>query len=83
MYVDPDVKSMRVFNYHSKTVQSALDIIGAIGCESIDELSCDKIMRRVRSNEVQTLSDHFPVVDPGCLLENSAPPRLQNIWDQL
>ena len=80
---DPEVKSVRVYNYHNKTVHSALDIIGAMGCESIDDLSSDKIMRRVRTNEVKALSDHFPMVEQGCLLDNSAPSRLQNVWNQL
>jgi hypothetical protein len=79
--LDPEVKAVRVYNYHNKTVSSALDIIGTMGCESIDELSADKIMRRVRTNEVQRLSDHFPLVNPGCLLDNTAPERLGRVWN--
>lgn len=81
-FIDPEVKSVRVYNYHNKTVNSAIDIIGAMGYESVDQLSPDKIMRRVQTNEVKTLLDHFPMVEPECLLQNSAPTRLQKVWDQ-
>lgn len=80
--LDPQIKSVRVYNYQNKTVKSALDIMGAMGCETLDDLTSDMIMRRVRSNEVLKLSQHFPMVDPGCLLDNSAPTRLQSVWDQ-
>ena len=56
--------------------------MGAMGCETLDDLSSDMIMRRIRSNEVQQLSQNFPMVDPGCLLNNSAPAKLQSIWNQ-
>jgi hypothetical protein len=38
-------------------------------------------MRRVTANEVRTLSEQFPMVEPGCLLAGTAPERLQNIWN--
>jgi len=79
--LDPEIKSVRVYNYHKRTVNSALEIIGAMGCEDIKELSAEKIMRRVRTNETQTLSDHFPIVPNGCLLDGTAPNKLQTAWD--
>lgn len=81
--LDPEDKAVRVYNYHKRTVQSALDIIGAMGHESVDMVSSDDIMRRVRTHEVRTLSEHFPEVESGCLLAGTAPERLQTIWDDL
>jgi glutamate synthase domain-containing protein 2 len=72
-----------VFNYHNKTVQAASDIVGILGKHSFQELSGNDIMRRVTANEVRTLSEHFPTVEPGCLLSGMAPPRLQKIWDEV
>lgn len=77
----PDEKSARVYNYQRLTVKSAVEIIGAMGNTSIDHVSSDDITRRVRSNEVKTLSEHFPNVENGSLLDGTAPQRLQSVWN--
>lgn len=78
---DPAIKSVRVYNYHNKTVKSALDIIGAMGCETLGDIKPSKIMRRTRPNEVKTFAEHFPNVEPGCLLNGSGPEGLQSLWN--
>jgi len=77
----PEEKAVRVHNYQKRTVQAALEIIGAMGHESIDQVTGDDIMRRVRTNEVRTLSEHFPCAKAGSLLDRTAPVRLQAAWD--
>ena len=77
----PEDKSVRVYNYHRLTVNAAVEIIGAMGHSSVDEVTSDDIMRRVRSNEVRTLSEHFPTLENGSLLAGTAPERLQSVWD--
>lgn len=47
----------------------------------MQDVSGNDIMRRIRTNEVRTLSEHFPEVEPGCLLDKSAPKRMQEVWD--
>jgi hypothetical protein len=39
------------------------------------------IMRRVKDGEVRTFSEHFPDVEPGCLLAGKGSGRLQEVWD--
>jgi hypothetical protein len=70
-----------VYHYHKKTVESASGIVGTIGKKSFRELSGNDIMKRVSTNEVRTLCEKFPEVDPGCLLNGLGPEKLQNIWD--
>ena len=77
----PEEKSVRVFNFHRRTVQSVVDIVGAIGNSSIKQVDTNDIMRRIRSNEVCTLAEHYPKVNKGSLLEKSAPTQLQRYWD--
>lgn len=77
----PEEKSVRVFNFHRRTVQSVVDIVGAIGHSSIKQVDANDIMRRIRSNEVCTLAEHYPKVNKGSLLEKSAPTQLQRYWD--
>ena len=78
----PEEKSARVYHYHAKTIESASDIVGIIGHDSFAKLSPQDIMRRVKQGEVATLSECFPEVEPGCLLDGAAPERLQYIWDK-
>lgn len=78
--LDPEDKALRVYNFHKRTVQAALDIIGAMGHECVSDVTSDDIMRR-GSNNVRTLSERFPSIEPNSLLEGKAPERLQNIWD--
>lgn len=70
-----------MFNYHRKTVQAAVDLVGIIGKSSFQDVNGNDIMRRVTANEVRTLSEHFPDVEHGSLLNGTASPRLQSIWD--
>lgn len=48
----PD-KATRVYNYHSKTVHAALELIGAIGIDSPEKLRPHHIMKRVSSTTVR------------------------------
>jgi hypothetical protein len=38
-------------------------------------------MRRVKHGQVRTFSEHFPEVEPGCLIAGTGQERLQRIWD--
>lgn len=64
-------------------MQAAADIVGILGKQSFRDVNGDDIMRRVTANEVKTLSEQFPTVQNGCLVSGTAPPRLQNIWNQV
>lgn len=70
-----------VYNFHRRTVGAACDIIGAMGKTTFKEVSDNDIMRRVTPDRVLTLSEHFPNVENGCLLDGRGPARLQEIWD--
>jgi glutamate synthase domain-containing protein 2 len=78
--LDPAEKSVRVANFHRKTVDAAAAIVGAVGKSSFVEVTADDIMRRV-DGQVRTLAEQFPQVEPGSLVQGSAPPRLQYLWN--
>ena len=80
--LDPKEKAVRVYHYHTKTVQSASDIVGIIGHDSFSKLSPKDIMRRVRQGQVATLSTVFPEVEVGSFLEGNGPERMQDMWDR-
>eukprot|EP00980_Cylindrotheca_fusiformis_P019428 scaffold6707_cov114-Cylindrotheca_fusiformis.AAC.2 len=79
--LDPNDKCHRVFNYHAKTVQAAAEVVGSIGYESFEQVNGGDLMRRVRQGKIQTLSEHFPEVKAGCLLDGTGPEKLQEVWD--
>jgi len=62
-------------------VESASGIVGTMGKMSFQDVSSSDIMRRVSANEVRTLSEKFPKVEAGCLLDGTAPKRLRDVWD--
>lgn len=79
--LDPTEKSVRVANFHRKTVEAAGAIVGAIGKTNFAAVGASDIMRRVTANDVRTLSEQFPEVESGCLVHGSAPEKLQKMWD--
>ena len=70
-----------MYNFHNGTVKAAAGIIGTMGKTSSNQLTRSDIMRRVSDNEVRTLSEHFPELEPGCLLNGTGPERMQEIWN--
>ena len=44
-------------------------------------IAANDIMRRVQYAKVRTLAEHYPLVEPGCLLEGKGPMRLQKLWN--
>ena len=78
----PD-KAERVASFHAKTVHVALEITGALGYESADQISGKDVLRRMRTGDLETFNSIYPWIatKPGALLEGSAVPELQAIWD--
>jgi hypothetical protein len=71
---------LTVYNFQQKTVHVAAEIVGIMGKTKFIDVTGDDIMRRISAEQVRTLSELFPEVPSGCLLEGTAPPRLQETW---
>lgn len=69
--LDPTLKSIRVANFQKKTVEHALEIIGAAGYKSASMLSPHDIIRRVSQTEVKSYAQVYPQVRAGCLLDDN------------
>jgi hypothetical protein len=78
--LDVDTKSVRVRNFHSKTVEYALDIIASMGLQGPHQVDPSMIVKRPTSNSSQTLAQLFPVPVKGSLIHGEGPEWLQNIW---
>ena len=74
-------KATRVANFHLKTVEAVLELCGAAGLDSPAELRRDHINQRVSPTEIRTMAESYPLLEIGCLLNETAPPTLQRYWN--
>ncbi|MFT7625679.1 MAG: glutamate synthase domain-containing protein 2, partial [Myxococcota bacterium] len=77
----PADKAQRVARYHHETIHAFLHLLAAGGFSHPDELGPQHVMRRVAATDVRTLSQVYPFVDKGSLLDGSAPAGLLGTWD--
>lgn len=75
-------KAGRVANFHRKTVDSVLELVGAAGLDSPEELRPWHIYRRLSGSEVCHLGEIYPPFDENCLVEGTAPDTLQTLWER-
>ncbi|GGC75837.1 FMN-binding glutamate synthase family protein [Marinobacter halophilus] len=67
--LDVPLKSERVFNFHSNTLDALQNLLEASGLRHPSELGPEHIVRRVSKTEVHTYLDLFPFLEPGALLK--------------
>jgi len=73
-------KSQRVANFHRKTVESALELLGAAGLHHPSELKPDHIFRRTGLGEMKPLGEIYPCIPEGALLEKQVPEKFCADW---
>lgn len=76
-----DEKKQLAANYHKNTIKSFLEIIGAMGLSSPDELRPHHIMRRIGVNEVRHLDEIYDYLQPGQLLTADIPEKYKTLWE--
>jgi len=86
---DPDLvrglhvgdKSARVARFHSETVKSFSEVLGAAGLHHPRELKPWYVMRRVSSGEVRSYNDIYPPIETGALLTSSINGSIGHAWN--
>lgn len=66
-------KRKRVATFHSETMSSVAELLGAMGLTSTKELRPWHVMRRVSSYEVKHYGEIFEYLEPGSLLGDQFP----------
>ncbi len=66
--LDPDLKAVRIRNYHANTLRSAMELIGAAGLTHPDQLLPTHIYRRTSPTRIQTYEDVYDYLEPGDLI---------------
>lgn len=83
--LDPEIKWVRVRNYHDKTLEAYFDLVGAVGCNNPADLKPSHIIRRMEGGTYfKSFKDLFPPLEPGSLLAGDCkdhPSNIQMVWD--
>ncbi|MBU2976867.1 FMN-binding glutamate synthase family protein [Alteromonas sp. C1M14] len=66
-------KSVRVCQFHNKTVNAFMDILSSTGHGSHDRLNRTHVFRRINHAEVRRYDEIFPLVKRGALLGEAVP----------
>ncbi len=74
-------KAERVHHFHRNTVGAVAELIAAAGLDHPSGLGPDRMFKRVAESEVKRFDEIYPLIEPGQLLEGSAPARFQHVWD--
>ena len=73
-------KKQRVANYHKETVESAAEIIGAMGMDHPKDLMPWHIFRRIGPALIKNYSEIHQMVKPGEFLESPINPAFKNAF---
>ncbi|MFT6408132.1 MAG: glutamate synthase domain-containing protein 2 [Arenicella sp.] len=75
-------KAQRVANFQRQTVINLMELVGAAGLDSLDQLESKHINRRVQGTDVKSYQQLYPAIGSGCLLDsNSVPEDWQDDWN--
>jgi glutamate synthase domain-containing protein 2 len=66
-------KSARVANYHAQTMESVVEMLGAMGIKHPDDLRPHHIRKRISEHETRTYAELYPGLQKGDLLGSAIP----------
>lgn len=78
--INVDDKQQRVANFHRRTMESFLDIVGSMGYEDPDDISPRDIKRRVSDETEKTFANLYPSMTNGALLKKTPPEEYAAAW---
>ena len=77
--MDVEEKSLRVKNYHHATIESFLELCGAMGLEDPDALTPSDLLRR-SDDGIRSFSQLNTPLQPGQLLTDDLPAQYSADW---
>ena len=75
-----DEKKIRVANFHKNTMQSFMEIVGAMGLHNPSGIKPYLLKRRISETEIRPLNQVFNFIEQGSLLGNNLPEEFKEIW---
>lgn len=76
-----DEKKYHVANFHTNTMKSFLEMVGAPGLDNPSDLKPHHIMRRISVEEVKTFDQIYEYLNPGQLLTSYIPESYKIYWE--
>lgn len=74
-------KAQRVANFHHESIKNLVELVGAAGLSSLQDLTAKHINRRVQGTDVRSYAQLYPVLEEGCLLsDNTIPQDWRDDW---
>jgi glutamate synthase domain-containing protein 2 len=73
-------KASRVESFQRETVHALMELLGAAGLESPDELGPQHVNRRVSATEVRSYRDLYPWLESGALIAEPVPAAYEEVW---
>jgi glutamate synthase domain-containing protein 2 len=81
--LDVDIKADRVANYQRLMIENLMELIGAAGMSSLDELRPWHINHRVNGTDVKDYAELYPAIASKSLLSDAdMPESLRNDWQR-
>ena len=74
MALDVTDKSERVARYQGAMIKHLVELMEAAGLHSLEEINSDRVMKRISTEKVQSLTELYPVIEKECLLDESTVP---------
>jgi len=78
--VVPEEKRHRVKNFHHNTVESFIELMGAMGVTTVEELTPHHIQRKIAPIGSKSLAEFYPQLQAGDLLKSSLPASYASEW---
>ena len=67
-------KAQRVANFHRSTIENMVELLGAAGLSTLDELEAKYINHRIEGTNIKSYAQMYPCVETNCLLNDDAVP---------
>ena len=77
----PKLKGPRVANYHKNTVESFAELAGAMGVNTIDQLTPDMVRHRHDDGHSVSYDAFSNYIQPGTILDGTAPMLYMKPWN--
>lgn len=79
--VDVKEKQVYVANYHHNTMHNFLDLVGAMGYTSPNQLRPHDVKRRVADESEMAYNEFYPIIENESLISGDAPDAYKEAWD--
>lgn len=76
--IDVQDKTRRVANFHKGTIENFVELLGASGLDSKENITRSHIYRRSTLNDMLTFEEIFPTIEIGSLLNGEIPDRYKD-----